>query len=379
MKAKKRDTKIIIFIIIVLAIVSILSFFRKFNERKDIINALNSINCRYIGITNSKDRDYNKDIFVSIPYKPVETIVHSNQIYYENMIKIISLQLTKQNFRIIDEDKKIVVAVKNKNGELKYTINGNNNYYENEMAKISKQKGEEKRIQLKVKSQELNEIINNNWKIAKVRNILGTKENNNDNYECYVDEGYSVRTVNLKIFNIVFDEKYDRELFEGIKTGLDNSEIVKLLGEPLFQSDAKPEIGYITKDFYVFFYNGEISIYRIEEVDEYNNNEFAKLVTQLMDNMDIGEFISKVIDIYPDFDKYEKKSDEINLQYSLRGISISYNKNANQGITIYNNFKGKITEDIDLNEVETINSLPRGIYYFDMDSVYQYELKRKSK
>lgn len=378
MKVKSNKTKIVVLTILVLIVVLVFLFFKNYVERNNLISQLELMGCTFISSTRSKEKEFDKDIFLNIPYKPVDSVVHSNQTFYENLIKTVALKLKNRNFRLIDPNKELIVSIKNQDGELKYTINGNNNYYETEMARLSKNNSKEKIIQMSIKSHELETIIQNNWNMGKSRSQLGTKEKNKGDYECYTDEGFNIRIVNLKVFNIVFNKQYKNEVFEGITTGLNNNEIVEKLGEPLFQSDAKPEIGYKTKDYYIFFYNGEISIYRIEEFDELKNKEFAELVTKLIEDENLNEFINKITDIYPDFDRYSKSEDGIEILYSLRGFSISYSKNGNKGITIYNNFKGNITQNINCDEIGFTKSLPRGFYYFDMDSVYQNELKREN-
>ncbi len=376
-KIKKHRTILICFIIILLILVLFVFYIKKNNQKNKIKEALEYMECKYIEIDSSDENEFDVDIFTGIAFKPVESYVHTNQAYYEQLIKILATQLKDKSFRIIDREKEIIVRVTNKNSDLKYTINGDNNYYETEMTRISiNNKENEKDIILDVKSQLLNLIIENDWRRAAIKNNLGTIEKQDNNYDIYDDEGYEIRYLNLKVFNIVFKKNFNEEIFEGIKTGLTNEDIVKKIGTPTFQSDEKQEIGYKTKDFYIFFYNGEISIYRVDRFDESCNKEFASMVSNLLENNDLDSFINKVTDLYPDYDRFVQNDDGIEIEYSIRGIKISYLKNGPKGITVYSNYQGKITNNLSINDISDENTLPLNLYYSNINSVYQYELKK---
>ena len=176
-KIKKHRTILICFIIILLILVLFVFYIKKNNQKNKIKEALEYMECKYIEIDSSDENEFDVDIFTSIAFKPVESYVHTNQAYYEQLIKILATQLKDKSFRIIDREKEIIVRVINKNSDLKYTINGDNNYYETEMTRISiNNKENEKDIILDVKSQLLNLIIENDWKRAAIKNNLGTIE-----------------------------------------------------------------------------------------------------------------------------------------------------------------------------------------------------------
>lgn len=377
-KVKIKNRNIVIAgVAIVITILCLIMYVDNSIKNKNVKKAVEDMECIFYKIDRSKEKNFSKDIYISIPIKPVETNTYNNQSYYENLIKVITSQLNNTNYRLIDEEKELVIRVKADNKNVKYTINGDNNYYQTKMAEGSfKNTNEEKNTELEVKSNELNALINENWNRANIRNILGSIDDNENQYECYVDEGYKIRIVNLKVFNIVFTDQYQGEVFSEIRTGLSNLEVQEKLGNPIFVGEEKEVIGYKTEQYYVFFYNGEISIYRIEELNEDDNQKFASLVTELLNKNDLDKFISDVTDLYHDYDEFIQDENGIRLSYTLRGFEINYQKDGYSGITIYNNYKGKITDEISVEDIKNGKTLPRKIYSGSIDKVFEYELKK---
>ena len=61
---------------------------------------------------------------------------------------------------------------------------------------------------------------------------------------------------------------------------------------------------------------------------------------------DYNTFISKLTELWPDYDAFTKTSDRIMLKYTLKGIVINFNSISNNGITIYKNANGQIIDEI---------------------------------
>ena len=74
-----------------------------------------------------------------------------------------------------------------------------------------------KTIDMNINSQELQNLINNSWISSRV--VFGSKDGRYNKYDIYFDEGIEVRTVSKKVYNIVFTEKYKKEVVAGIKVG----------------------------------------------------------------------------------------------------------------------------------------------------------------
>ena len=378
---KNKKSKKIILTVIVLCLILFALLFKFSNDKKinEYKKALVFYECEFVKINSSEEEEFEKDLYIRIPYKPVDDLGTSNQYYYEQIIKTIAVISNKTNFRIIDEEQPLIVRVRFENGEVKYTINGSNNYYETQKALLKSDKTINN-TNLTITSSELNKLIEADWERAEIKKVLGNIEKTEEDYDIYNNASIKTKTINLNVFNIIFTKNYENEVFSGIKTGLDNKEIIKILGKPTFENqEANKLIGYKTDNYYAFFTEGNISVYRIEHFNENKNEEFAKLVTELLESKDYTKFLNVVTEIYPEFSNYKKESNEIEIFYPQIGFSFSLNTKGKSGITIYNNYQGKITNDTKIDDLNSGKAMPSGIYYDSDDGVFAYELDRFKK
>ena len=328
---------------------------------------------------SSEEKEFLKDVFITIPYKPVEKDGSSNKYYYEKIIKNIASELKNMNFRVIDNNQELVIRVKNQDNKALYTINGDNNFFENEMVKYSSNmNSNEEDISIEIKSNELKTIIDNDWNKIDLKNKLGSIDSSCNKYDYYFDEGYKIKSINIEVFNMVFTKRYSNEVFDGIKTGLSNEVIKEKLGKPKFQGEDIYIIGYETKELCLFFYDGNISVYRKKEYDEEKNNQFAKIVTSLLTEKNYNEFMHSVMGLYPDYDRYEESDGKFEITYPMEGMSIEFS-NIKSGITLYSNYKGKINEDLTIDDVKNGKQLQNGFYYNSINSLFSTELYRISE
>lgn len=381
MKKKGINKKnIICFIIGTLVIFLVLFFTLKTKDNKKIKETLEYLDCTYIKTTTSDEEGFDLDIYASIPNDAVSIEGISNQYYYENLIKYVTSVVKKNKYRIIDEKQNLIIRVRFENSEAKYTINGDNNYFETKKASLSKNEENEKEVEFTIKSNILNQILENNWKRALIKSQLGTIDRSEDDYDCYDNEGYKIKTINLKIYNIVFTNNYTEEIFDGIKTGESNEELIKEYGVPNYiPEDNINIIGYKTKDYYVFFSNGEVSIYRNEEIDEEKNIQFSNLFSEFQNDKNLDNFIEKLTEIYPDYDTYERHEDGLEIRYTLRGMSIRYNNKDKNVLILNSNYKGLINNNTSMEDIKNGNRMPNYVSYEKMNSVFLAELNRTTK
>lgn len=381
MKKKGINKKNIICLIIgTLVIFLVLFFTLKTKDNKKIKETLEYLDCTYIKTTTSDEEGFDLDIYASIPNDVVSIEGISNQYYYENLIKYVTSVIKKNKYRIIDEKQNLIIRVRFENGEAKYTINGDNNYFETKKASLSKNEENEKEVEFTIKSNILNQILENNWRRALIKSQLGTIDRSEDDYDCYDNEGYKIKTINLKIYNIVFTNNYTEEIFDGIKTGESNEELIKEYGVPNYiPEDNINIIGYKTKDYYVFFSNGEVSIYRNEEIDEEKNIQFSNLFSEFQNDKNLDNFIEKLTEIYPDYDTYERYEDGLEIRYTLRGMSIRYNNKDKNVLILNSNYKGMINNNISMEDIKNGNRMPNYVSYEKMNSVFLAELNRTIK
>ena len=292
------------------------------------------------------------------------------------LISHISGKMLGKNFRIIDEEKDITIRIKFDQEKITtYTINNDYNYWKN----LSKnyQVGlytQEKLTNFSITSQELITLINNKWETNNLN--LGNKNSTINNYDIY-EQGYKIRTINSKIYNIVFTKKYTNTIINQITTNSNTKSVEQILGKPTLQNSEGSIIGYKNQNIYIFFGNDEISIYPVEEYNEVKNQRFASLVTSLNKSGDANTFLNRLTDLYPDYETYYKTETFVNLIYPLKGFEVIIGATENNGITIYSNYQGKVTEELNLEQIIKDKNVPTNIYTkFDQNLVLKGEERR---
>lgn len=365
-----KKTFIIISIIILLFLITIIAinvhndkkrkeFIRQETERVRQYSAITDfqnldevalyLNCKLIKQQDSKRDNVKYDVYMELPVK-VDDENGNYKNFVENLIQFSAYVLKYKNFVIIDEKNQTSILVTcNEEKQLieKYYINNIENYFElaerkqqiNEL-KANEFKGAEI-TEFEISSQIINELIANNWKSDKVN--FGTQESFYRNYNIYFDEGIEVRVVAGKVFNIVFNNKYQNNIINNLNTKSTIEEIKNSLGKPTF--DEGSLIGYKGKDIYAFFYNNQVSIYPVEQ---YETDEIAKAISEKnVENSNEKVFVDAIKNIWKDYDIYDFDENNVKLQYTLKGLAVKYDSTTKKGVIVYNNYKGKLLRKSD--------------------------------
>lgn len=399
MEKKKKIIKIVLIVSIVLFLI-ILIIANKVAEKKKIEDEkenyyankiYNSIEdfktveeviiykkAKYIKEEESNVEGYDVDIYTNLKY-PLYTDTENNSLFYKDMIKKIAYVLQYKNFRVIDEEKNIVIAAicdASKKSIVKLYVNGEENYWENrELAtNLNRINTQEASRNIVIQSEELKNLIANQWKRNKLK--IEITKNKIGDYEIFEEQGLQIRTIYKKVFNIIFTSDYNKEVVNNIKTGTDLKEIIRILGTPTFGEENLGLIGYKGEKIYVFFTESKISVYRVE--DQYEKlDEFIILIEKFEREKNVKEFVNGITDIWPDYDQYDWDKNYVHLQYTLKGIKIEFNISSNQGITYSGNFTGKIRENLTVQDIQNnIEKLPKYTFFDSEDSVYKLELER---
>ena len=378
----KRKNIIIISIIILIFIVGI-AIFIKIKKQGSAKNTLKQIaefyGCEFVKETNTTERGYSKKIYWNYDVPPIDTEDGTQyKEYYESVLKAVSAQI-KENFILIDNKHSIEIRVKYnpENNKIVYLINNDKNFFKNEenkkISEINQEK--EKTTSIEIKAKELQYTIENEWSRKKSENTYGNKIKSESNYDVY-SNGIKVKTINSKIYNLIFMKEYKGNIFENITTGMDNASIISILGEPTYENtEADLLIGYKTEKFYVFFSNGQISIYPVENFDENKNKQFAEIISEYINNTNIyKETLQKVTQLYPDYSEYIQNDDSIELKYPLKGFEIKMRNNEESGIYIYSNYNGLISLDTKKEDLQlkTLNN----VYLINSNFIFDEELTR---
>ena len=334
---------------------------------KEVIEYFDS---KYISEKENKNGDYKLDVKVKFKVPPYEND-KSNEAYYNNIINGCSRVLFySKNYQLIDEENNITVQVMFEDGKIiSIKINGIEDYFIYMDSQLGLKLYEEiPETEFIMESPILQECVNNNWRDGAI--VFGERDSIFNGYDIYFDEGIEVRTICGKIYNIIFTQRYNGNIVNGIFAGVDNSSIKSILGKPAFQDQEKDVIGYKGKDFYVFFHDNKISIYRNTQEETDNFFELAdKFVSEKIGLLD---FMNELTDIWPDYSEYEYDTKFVFIAYPLKGIEISINYDDINGILVYNNIKAGLPK---------VGGYLESTYFvsrLQVDSVFNAEKRRIS-
>ena len=205
------------------------------SDFKSIKEIAEYMGCTYIKQVKSSSDLFDTDIYLKFKYE-LYTDEVSNEEYYYRMIALMLGYLNYESIRLIDQENDIVIAIQADSQKQEITnllINGKSNYFANqETLKSIEQYQTFDIVEIEVQSEEITNLIKNNWTTKQID--FGTKESTYNGYDIYFDEGIEIKTINKKVFNIVFTEKYQNEVVNGIKVNTSFEDIKSILGTPTF-------------------------------------------------------------------------------------------------------------------------------------------------
>lgn len=386
-KKKKRIKIILISVIIVFVLILILravilnnqKYKKEYNSLEDfetVEEVVRYMEGKLIKEVDSESENFAKDIYINFKYD-LYTNEKSNQFYYYTMINRISYVLEYDNFRMIDNEKELVIAVICNKDIKEFSIvyiNGDSNYFGNMDSKNDLNSIQNVNItNMEIQANEILELEKYNWVPVKVN--FGTKESTFDGYDIYFDEGIEIRKIYKKVFNIIFNENYTKNVINNINTNSSLEEVIDILGQPTFGTLSQELIGYKGNDIYVFFSPNTISVYPVEK--DIDMSGFIQLSEKFEQDRNIRKFVSGITDIWKDYDIYSYDTNYVNLVYSLKGIKIQFNITKNNGVIFYNNFTGQIRNNLSIQDLKAnIDKIPKYTFFEDVDSVYESEQNR---
>ena len=336
-----------------------------FDSIKDI---LEYYDCEYIKEQKSELEDFSMDIYTKFKYNLYDN-EESNEDFYNKVINKIAYYLNYKNFRMIDDSKndKIEIKVICDGEKIKtIIINDIEDYFMYMDSQIDAKKYKTiKETEIVVESPEVLKCIENNWD---KNTDFGSKEAIFQNYDIYLDEGIRVRCLYDKVYNIVFSTKYAQNVVKNLNSSSKYDIIIRELGEPSFQNSNNSIIGYKSKDMYIFFSDGEISVYRNTKEDY---NQFFNLVDDFLEEKySFVEFMNELTYKWHDYETYKYSGNSLFMTYPTKGIEIKLNYDNTSGIIFYNNI------GFELEKAKKYLQNTDFISQMRIDSIYNAELRR---
>lgn len=332
------------------------------DEFKSVKEVIEYFESEYYSSGISAEEGYDLDIKVSFKYNLYEGD-ESKEVFFKNLYERIAVVTDKKSFRIIDEGKNITIAIKcTSNGIYEVKINGETDFYRKEDSKRSLEKNFKAEVlDLSIDSPELKSLIDANW-ITKNAD-LGTVESSYYKYDVYFDEGYEIKTLQGKVYNIVFTKNYDGTVVDGFNVGANLKNVQANYGTTFEETGL---LGYKTKDFYVWFSKDEISIYPITRIDY---SEFEELAKEYNENKNANDFMYKITDIWPDYDLYQSNANYVKISYANKGVQFQYSVEKPVGITLFENYRGSLRNNLE--------EYPNIFYSFDKTLTGEREVERR--
>lgn len=184
----------------------------------------------------------------------------------------------------------------------------------------------------------LDKLLMNSMYFSEIEEDLGEGKELGNGYTSYLDGTIKIRTVPTKaVRNIIFSNNYEGTITSKINSGMSLREIYNINSENAFGSLEKGYLGYKDADYYLFFYNDEVSVYNYT----YSYNKiFEQLLSEYLKTKDLDTFVNRLVGKWKAYDYYEydKENKNAYILYSNRGIEIDIKNNDSKGIILYTNY-----------------------------------------
>ena len=267
----------------------------------------------------------------------------SNRNYFENIINELIPFLEKNSFYILDDEKEIFIFVKYEaeTNEYKIIINDIEDFYNNTEGKkyvLVEESEIVPKSKVKFQDQNIITLSFNDFTFNSIKDELGEGIELDDGYKSYLDGAIKLRTVLTGgVRNIVFNSKYEGNITPEITTKTNLKEIKEIYPDNAFGSLSEDYLGYRQQDYYVFFYDNEISLYPYSYK---NNKTFESILEDYIETRNLEFFVKNLRSRWLAYDylEYDLENKTADILYSTRGIHIKIDNNNPKGIKLYSNY-----------------------------------------
>jgi len=317
------------------------------------------------------------EIYVVFPKDLYNENGESDKNFFENIVKELAVFFDKKEFYLIDEKKYIDILARYNSELCEYELIINNiedfysktdgkSYAEVDKSQITKG------ALLGIADNILMTLQLHNAKFSSIKNYIDEGIDEGNGYVSYLNNTVRIRTVpSGAVKNIIFKDKYEGYITQDISTDMDLYEIKDKQPYNDFGSVEKGYLGYRHFDFYLFFYDDEVSVYTYSYKQ---NTTFEKLLKEYIETKDLDKFATQLKNKWKAYDyfEYNPEINKLYVLYSSRGVEIDIEDNETRGITLYNNYYfTSLTKKYVKNGLVSFNG--------DVDILEQTEIKRRER
>lgn len=285
----------------------------------------------------------NPVIRVNFPKDLYDEDGNSNERYFNNLIEAIKPFYPQKSFILLDPIRNIEINVTYSRDEEKYIIkiNGLENYYENVDGEVYTEVDNtkiEESANIITSNLLLSKLANNNFYFSSIEDMLEEDKELENGYSSYNNGQIKIKKSSINtVRNIILTSDYEGEINSYINTKTKLDEILEKYPNVAFGSLEEGYLGYISREYYYFFYDDEISIYSYSYS---KNKQFEKFLEDYLKTKDLDKFVSLIESNYKVYDslEYDSEIKKAHIIFSNRGIEIDIKDNDSKGITLYSNY-----------------------------------------
>lgn len=313
----------------------------------------------------SKYLDMTDSIFIKIyanfKYDLYDEAGKSKKSYFVDIIdKIVDLK--KETFYLIDNEKNIEIFVEYDKEKDSYTIKFNDmeDFYDKTNGDTYTEIAKTKIVQ-----QNAFGIMEDIYATLQTRgmyyanSVIVTSEHEElpNGYYYYPKEHIKAKLGGAKVLNLLYDKDFEDSIVANVYVTTKLEDVIKRYPNPGFGSPREGYLGYRSSTVYAFLYEDEVSVYPYN----YQENEyFDEYLTEYCQSGNLDKLVSDFTTRWSNYFEfeYDKENQNLKLTFPSRGIAMDIHNNDSKGITIYNNYyltdtvkelikNGKITLEAD--------------------------------
>lgn len=288
-------------------------------------------------------KEENNTVYVSFCKDLYNENGGSNKNFFDSLVNDLIPFFESQSFYLTDENRNITIYAKYDSETEDYTIIINNiedffsqtdgeSYVQVEDVSITKGSN------MAIDDHFLNKLQFNDGYFSAIQDELGEGKDLGNGYTMYLDGTVKIRTVpSGAVKNIVFLKGYEGNITTSVTMGMSLKEIAEAEPDYDMGSVNKGYLGYRHSEYYLFFYNDEVSVYTYSYK---RNKEFEELLANYIESKDLDAFVKGLSNRWKAYDSFEYDADikKASILYSTRGVDIDIENNDPTGITLYSNY-----------------------------------------